>query len=203
MSDLGVPRTLTENGATYRLASYTLSPMTVRNLRNHLLVATRKVAREALSVARALVPVDTGQLKSSLDADDLGISQRGGSLIVEALTEYMCFVELGTRYQEPQPYMKPAYLKAKRSRPTVQVVFIVDAVYRLSRRDAARRAGGGLLRRAVALVRRRPTMRKRLKYRHPLNTERLIDIRYHADYEGPELEIQIRPKVPFKNGSFR
>lgn len=55
--------------------------------------------------AKALAPVgDTGKLHNSYDAEQEGKD----TVIVGTNTEYAPYVELGTRYQNPQPHLRPA-----------------------------------------------------------------------------------------------
>jgi HK97 gp10 family phage protein len=60
--------------------------------------------------AKALAPVRTGYLRESIKThiDDGGLSAK-----VISHSEYSLFVEFGTSKQESQPYMMPAYFKAK------------------------------------------------------------------------------------------
>lgn len=61
-----------------------------------------------LDVARTLVPVDTGYLKSTIDAGSDGSSYCWG----EAMAEYAQYVEYGTSYMDAQPYFEPALEEA-------------------------------------------------------------------------------------------
>lgn len=56
--------------------------------------------------AQRSAPVDTGTLKRSI-----GLEIMDGGLTAKsaAEAEYAQYVELGTRYMEAQPYMKPAF----------------------------------------------------------------------------------------------
>ena len=53
-------------------------------------------------------PVDTGTLKRSIG---LEIVDGGLTAVVEPTVEYAPYVELGTRFMDPQPYLKPAFEK--------------------------------------------------------------------------------------------
>lgn len=61
-----------------------------------------------LSVARELVPVDTGFLRSSISADTDGFS----FCECEAFAEYAQYVEYGTWKMRAQPYFEPALEEA-------------------------------------------------------------------------------------------
>lgn len=52
------------------------------------------------------VPVDTGQLKRSIQLD---IRDAGLTAVVEPHTDYAAYVEYGTRYMSAQPYIRPAF----------------------------------------------------------------------------------------------
>ena len=61
---------------------------------------------EMQSKAQRNAPVDTGTLKRSIE---LEISDGGLTATSAPTAEYAPYVEHGTRYQEAQPYMKPAF----------------------------------------------------------------------------------------------
>lgn len=56
-----------------------------------------------LKVANELVPVDTGYLRSTIDAGDWG-----DGVWCEATADYAQYVEYGTTYMDAQPYFEPA-----------------------------------------------------------------------------------------------
>lgn len=56
--------------------------------------------------AQRNAPVDTGTLKRSIG---LEITDSGMAAEVEPTAEYAPYVELGTRFMEAQPYLKPAF----------------------------------------------------------------------------------------------
>ena len=60
--------------------------------------------------AQRNAPVDTGTLKRSIG---LEITDGGMSAEVEPTAEYAPYVELGTRFMDPQPYLKPAFDEQK------------------------------------------------------------------------------------------
>lgn len=60
--------------------------------------------------AQRNAPVDTGHLKRSIG---LEITDGGMSTEVEPTAEYAPYVELGTRFMEAQPYLKPAFDEQK------------------------------------------------------------------------------------------
>ena len=61
--------------------------------------------------AQRNAPVDTGTLKRSIGID---ISDGGMTATVEPTAEYAPYVELGTRFMEAQPYLKPAFEEQKK-----------------------------------------------------------------------------------------
>ena len=60
--------------------------------------------------AQRNAPVDTGTLKRSIGID---ITDAGMTAEVEPTAEYAPYVELGTRFMEAQPYLKPAFDEQK------------------------------------------------------------------------------------------
>ena len=60
--------------------------------------------------AQRNAPVDTGTLKRSIG---LEITDSGMAAEVEPTAEYAPYVELGTRFMEAQPYLKPAFDEQK------------------------------------------------------------------------------------------
>ncbi len=81
--------------------------------RSHLEAAKIVVAKNGSRLqtrAQENAPVDTGTLKRSI-----GLSIEDGGLTAksEATAHYAGYVELGTRFMEAQPYMKPALNQVK------------------------------------------------------------------------------------------
>ena len=74
----------------------------------------KKVVRhngaEMQAKAQQKAPVDTGYLKRSIG---LEFTDGGMSAEVEPTAEYAPYVELGTRFMDPQPYLKPAFNEQK------------------------------------------------------------------------------------------
>lgn len=70
----------------------------------------RKTALDIEHDAKAFVPVDTGNLKSSIGHSDLRRVGTSGTLQAEVgpTANYGVFVELGTSTQAPQAFMGPA-----------------------------------------------------------------------------------------------
>ena len=71
--------------------------------------ALEECAETFLQLARQIVPVDTGFLRSTLYSE-----QDGLSIYFEATAEYAEFVEYGTWKQRAQPYFRPALEEALR-----------------------------------------------------------------------------------------
>lgn len=70
----------------------------------------RSLLRKAIQVesaAKRLCPVDTGRLRSSITHS---LEQDSGGLVafVGTNVSYAIYVELGTKNQRPQPYLRPA-----------------------------------------------------------------------------------------------
>jgi HK97 gp10 family phage protein len=63
-----------------------------------------QAGEEIVSEAQRVVPVKTGYLRSTI-----GILESGpNSITVGATAPYSAFVELGTRFMRPRPYLSPA-----------------------------------------------------------------------------------------------
>ena len=60
--------------------------------------------------AQQNAPVDTGHLKRSIG---LNMTDAGMTAGVQPTAEYAPYVELGTRFMEAQPYLKPAFNEQK------------------------------------------------------------------------------------------
>ena len=62
--------------------------------------------------ARRMAPVLTGDLRNSIDV--LGVSNGVGRVGAgDASVDYAAYVELGTRKMAPQPFLRPAALRAR------------------------------------------------------------------------------------------
>ena len=57
--------------------------------------------------ARELAPVRTGRLRSSINMRIVA-----GGVVVEATAPYAGYVEYGTRFMRPRPYIRPAVREA-------------------------------------------------------------------------------------------
>lgn len=66
--------------------------------------AIAKTAHDIEADAKALAPVDTGNLKNSISTDVNGMSAEVGPT-----AEYGRYVEEGTSRNGPQPYLRPAF----------------------------------------------------------------------------------------------
>lgn len=81
-----------------------------------LVPSTRAAVRQAVAEtallletdAKQFAPVDTGRLRASIHTE---VSSDGLSATVEAGVDYAVFLEFGTRYIQPRPFLGPAYEK--------------------------------------------------------------------------------------------
>ncbi|WP_024817096.1 HK97-gp10 family putative phage morphogenesis protein [Arthrobacter sp. 31Y] len=73
-------------------------------------VVVRKTAIDGVRIAKNKVPVDTGNLKSTIGHSDLRTVGQSGTIGAEfgPTAEYGPYVELGTSRMAPQPFMGPA-----------------------------------------------------------------------------------------------
>lgn len=83
-------------------------------LKKYKLGTEKAVLALALSVeatAKGMAPVDTGNLRRSITHKP-GRDVRGFYVDVGTNVIYAPFVEFGTRFMRPQPYLRPAFLQA-------------------------------------------------------------------------------------------
>lgn len=66
-----------------------------------------QIAQDVTNLAKQLAPVDTGRLRSSISWT-MGLAAGGLFAEVGSNVEYAPYVELGTVYQQAQPYLVPA-----------------------------------------------------------------------------------------------
>lgn len=66
------------------------------------------VARMVVEDAKRVVPVRTGRLRDSIR---VGSFTSRESVRVDATAPYAGYVELGTRYMDAQPYLRPSLYK--------------------------------------------------------------------------------------------
>lgn len=71
----------------------------------------KKNGSEMQKKAQRNAPVDTGNLKNNIG---LEISDGGMTATVEPTAKYAPYVELGTRFMEAQPFLKPAFEEQKK-----------------------------------------------------------------------------------------
>lgn len=74
----------------------------------------RDLADDVAEVATRIVPIDTGDLKSTvrvLDVDEKSATVGAGGIpgeVTGEMVDYAAYQELGTRNMSAQPYLKPA-----------------------------------------------------------------------------------------------
>jgi HK97 gp10 family phage protein len=79
-------------------------PNLAKETRENLNAVLVKNASDAASIARQIVPVDTGFLQESIA---VSVSS-GGVIRLEANAPYAGYVEYGTVHMSPQPFIRPA-----------------------------------------------------------------------------------------------
>lgn len=67
----------------------------------------QKLGREKRDIARRLAPVDTGELRDSINYAVMD-HEYGWQVLVYASAPYALFVEFGTRRSPMQPFLRPA-----------------------------------------------------------------------------------------------
>lgn len=70
-----------------------------------LATALEETGLVAEGYAKRACPVDTGRLRNSITHI---VDEGGKCAVIGTNVEYAPYVELGTRNQKPQPYLKPA-----------------------------------------------------------------------------------------------
>lgn len=82
---------------------------------NNVIEAVEVTQAFIVNDAKLIVPVKTGFLQSSIQADkvEVNLKRTEVSGTVTADAEYASHVEFGTRFQKAQPYLVPAVLKNK------------------------------------------------------------------------------------------
>lgn len=70
-----------------------------------LVAALEEIGLAAEGYAKRACPVDTGRLRNSITHI---VDEGGKCVVIGTNVEYAPYVELGTRHQKPQPYLKPA-----------------------------------------------------------------------------------------------
>lgn len=76
-----------------------------RGMEAALATALEEIGLTAEGYAKRACPVDTGRLRNSITHI---VDEDGALAVLGTNVEYAPFVELGTRHQKPQPYLKPA-----------------------------------------------------------------------------------------------
>lgn len=67
--------------------------------------ALTKIGQQAEGNAKLMCPTDTGRLKNSITNQ---IDMQENAVYIGTNVEYAPYVELGTRRQDPHPYLRPA-----------------------------------------------------------------------------------------------
>ena len=78
------------------------------NIKRKLAAAARRAAHLAVKIAKDLVPVDTGELKSSITW-----SGQVTKFDIHAFASHAGYVEFGTIKTRAQPFLRPAVKKAR------------------------------------------------------------------------------------------
>lgn len=82
---------------------------------SRLPIALESVGSIGLDVALALVPVDTGELKSTIRQETPRVQGLRGKIDLSASTDHCRHVEWGTVNMAAQPYMRPALAEMKKA----------------------------------------------------------------------------------------
>ena len=102
---------MANKGAIYMVGMDSLSKKLKQNVTADLLKEVVKAnAAKLQSEAMWNAPVDTGYMERNIT---LSIDPTGLAAKVKSNAEYSGYVEFGTRFQNPEPFMFPAYKKVK------------------------------------------------------------------------------------------
>jgi len=88
---------------------YNRLPEIAASLRPKASQIVRKAAADIEAHAKSIVPVDTGNLKNSIQTE----MESDLTAVVGTNVEYAPYVELGTYKMAPRPYLGPAAERAK------------------------------------------------------------------------------------------
>ena len=77
----------------------------VKTLKHSIITGLTTVGMVAEGYAKRLCPVDTGRLRNSITN---AVVESEKAVYIGTNVEYAPYVELGTRRQEAQPFLKPA-----------------------------------------------------------------------------------------------
>lgn len=72
----------------------------------------RDLAEEMTDIAKTSCPVDTGNLRDSIEWDAQEMNKDKKTVTVYTQTGYGAYVELGTARQGAQPFLAPAFKQA-------------------------------------------------------------------------------------------
>jgi HK97 gp10 family phage protein len=86
---------------------FEVEPGWQRHLDGPIAELLERLGSEIVEDAKDLAPVDTGHLRESIGHTVTGEGFES-TLTVEASADYAGYVELGTRYMAPQPFLRPA-----------------------------------------------------------------------------------------------
>lgn len=95
--------------------TFTPSPMLSRDLAELSLPLMARLALKVETEAKRRVPVKTGNLRRSITST---AAMTGGipTGVVAATAHYGGFVEIGTVFMQPQPYLRPALISVINAR---------------------------------------------------------------------------------------
>lgn len=85
-------------------SKFVANPLNFKLAKEETQPAIMKIANKVVKTAARLAPKETGALSKSGKVTALS---KGGARI-QFTVRYAGFVEFGTVYQEPQPYLRPA-----------------------------------------------------------------------------------------------
>lgn len=77
----------------------------IQNKSDELLIKTfQRSMLQIQNLAKIKAPVDTGNLRNSIQLDIITDTQ----IIITSFANYSAYIEFGTLYMQPQPFLRPA-----------------------------------------------------------------------------------------------
>ena len=77
------------------------------NLHNEFARVLESTSKDMLEYSKAIVPVESGELKNSIET-----VVENNTITLSANTDYALFVEMGSKKHNPEPFLRPSMNRA-------------------------------------------------------------------------------------------